>query len=91
MGFLYDFFGSGNMDVSAGRLMLMAFLLVVVVDGAVVTTDDMLFEDVYRCNQFARAIERGELGPNKQSYIWQENISAYCIPKMVSKDTDLFK
>jgi len=79
------------MDVSAGRLMLMVFLLVVIVDGAVVTTDDMLFEDVYRCNQFARAIERGELGPNKQSYIWQENITAYCIPKMVSKDTDLFK
>ena len=79
------------MDVSAGRLMLMVFLLVVIVDGAVVTTDDMLFEDVYRCNQFARAIERGESGPDKQSYIWQENISAYCIPKMVSKDTDLFK
>ena len=79
------------MDVSAGRLMLMAFLLVVIVDGETVSTDDMLFEDVYRCNQFARAIERGELGPNKQSYIWQENISAYCIPKMVSKDTDLFK
>jgi len=79
------------MDVSAGRLMLMVFLLVVIVDGAVVTTDDMLFEDVYRCNQFARAIERGESGPDKQSYIWQENISAYCLPKMVSKDTELFK
>ena len=71
--------------------MLMAFLLVVIVDGAVVTTDDMLFEDVYRCNQFARAIERGESGPDKQAYIWQENISAYCLPKMVIKDTELFK
>ena len=42
------------MDVQT--TMIMAFLLVVVVDGAVVTTDDMLFEDEYRCNQFARAI-----------------------------------
>ena len=69
----------------------MAFLLVVIVDGETVSTDDMLFEDVYRCNQFARAIERGELGPNKQAYTWQENISAYCLPKMVTKDTELFK
>ena len=32
--------------------MLMAFLLVVVVDGEIVTTDEMLFKDIYRCNRF---------------------------------------
>ena len=85
----YGFLGSGDMDVSS--TVIMVFLLVVIVDGETVSTDDMLFENVYRCNQFARAIERGESGPNKQSYIWQENISAYCLPKMVTKDTELFK
>ena len=87
--FLHDFFVCGDLDVQA--TMIMVFLLVVIVDGETVSTDDMLFENVYRCNQFARAIERGESGPNKQSYIWQENISAYCLPKMVAKDTELFK
>ena len=71
--------------------MIMAFLLVVIVDGAVVSTEDMLFEDIYRCNKFANAIERGESGPEKRPYIWQENISAYCIPEMVGKETFLFK
>ena len=89
MGLFYGFLGSGDMDVSS--TVIMVFLLVVIVDGERVSTDDMLFENVYRCNQFARAIERGESGPNKQSYIWQENISAYCLPKMVTKDTELFK
>ena len=89
MGLFYGFLGSGDMDVSS--TVIMVFLLVVIVDGETVSTDDMLFENVYRCNQFARAIERGESGPNKQSYIWQENISAYCLPKMVTKDTELFK
>jgi len=89
LGLFYGFLGSGDMDVSS--TVIMVFLLVVIVDGETVSTDDMLFENVYRCNQFARAIERGESGPNKQSYIWQENISAYCLPKMVTKDTELFK
>lgn len=71
--------------------MTMAFLLVVMVDGELVSTNDMLFEDVYRCNQFAKAIERGESGPDKQSYIWQKDISAYCLPKMVRENTFLFK
>jgi len=50
-----------------------------------------LFENVYECNKFANAIERGELGPNQRPYKWQENISAYCIPKMVREGTFLFK
>lgn len=71
--------------------MLMAFLLVVIVDGTTVSTPDMLFENIYECNKFARAIERGELGPNQRPYKWQENISAYCVPKMIKKNTFLFK
>tara|TARA_B110000037_G_C16946012_1_gene434787 strand:- start:318 stop:533 length:216 start_codon:yes stop_codon:yes gene_type:complete len=71
--------------------MLMAFLLVVVVDGEIVTTDEMLFKDIYRCNRFANAVERGESASDRQPYKWQENISAYCLPKMVSKDTELFE
>ena len=71
--------------------MLIAFLLVVVVDGEIVTTEEMLFQDVYRCNRFANAVERGESASDRQPYKWQENISAYCVPKMVSKDTELFK
>jgi len=61
--------------------MLMAFLLVVVVDGEIVTTDEMLFKDIYRCNRFANAVERGESASDRQPYKWQENISAYCLPK----------
>tara|TARA_R110000764_G_scaffold3232_2_gene13647 strand:+ start:8003 stop:8218 length:216 start_codon:yes stop_codon:yes gene_type:complete len=71
--------------------MLIAFLLVVVVDGEIVTTEEMLFQDIYRCNRFANAVERGESASDRQPYKWQENISAYCVPKMVSKDTELFK
>jgi|TARA_R110002073_G_scaffold181616_1_gene339970 hypothetical protein len=71
--------------------MLIAFLLVVVVDGEVVTTEEMLFQDIYRCNRFANAVERGESASDRQPYKWQENISAYCLPKMVDKDTELFK
>tara|TARA_Y100000385_G_C12861401_1_gene537407 strand:+ start:565 stop:783 length:219 start_codon:yes stop_codon:yes gene_type:complete len=72
-------------------MMIMAFLLVVIVDGATVSTPDMLFENVYECNKFANAIERGELGPNQRPYKWQENISAHCVPKMVREGTFLFR
>jgi|TARA_R110000868_G_scaffold107951_14_gene295040 hypothetical protein len=71
--------------------MLIAFLLIVVVDGEIVTTEEMLFQSIYRCNNFANAVERGETSSDRQPYKWQENISAYCVPKMVSKDTELFK
>jgi len=71
--------------------MIMAFLLIVIVDSELVTTDDMLFTGIYKCNQYANAIERGESGPNRSPYIWQENISAYCVPKMVDEGTELFK
>ena len=89
MGILHGFFVCSNLDNAS--TMIMAFLLVVMVDGELVSTNDMLFENVYRCNQFAKAIERGELGPDKQQYVWQENISSYCLPQTVREGTFLFK
>ena len=87
--FLHDFFVCGDLDVQA--TMIMAFLLVVVVNGAVVTSEEMLFKDIYRCNKFANAVERGESASDRQPYKWQENISAYCVPKMVDEETFLFE
>jgi len=69
----------------------MAFLLVVVVNKEVISDDTMLFEDVYRCNQFARAIEKGKIRRDENIYYNQKNLSAYCIPKMVSAETELLK
>ena len=70
--------------------MIMAFLLVVIVDGETVSTADMLFKNIYTCNKFSWAIQSGEPGPNKKRYLFQENITAYCIPKMVSNKRELF-
>ena len=78
-------------DLGISSAMIMAFLLTVIVDGVTVSTPDMLFEDVYECNKFANAVERGELGPNQRPYKWQENITAHCVPKMVREGTFLFK
>lgn len=49
-------------------MMVMAFLLVVIVDGATVSTPDMLFKNIYECNKFSLAIESGEPGPNQRPY-----------------------
>ena len=49
MGILYDLFVCDHLDDAPA--MIMVFLLVVMVDGELVSTNDMLFENVYRCNQ----------------------------------------
>tara|TARA_R100000315_G_C5211298_1_gene125561 strand:- start:828 stop:1037 length:210 start_codon:yes stop_codon:yes gene_type:complete len=69
----------------------MAFLLVVIVNNEVISDDTMLFKDVYRCNKFARAIEKGQTRPDEYIYYDQKNISAYCIPRMVESDTTLYE
>ena len=46
----------------------MAFLLVVIVSGEVVSADNMLFSNIYRCNEFALAIEEGRIGPRNKRY-----------------------
>ena len=62
----------------------MAFLLVVLVNGEVVSDDRMLFENIYRCNEFALAIEEGRAGPRNKRYRRNQGVTAYCIPRMVN-------
>lgn len=71
--------------------MILAFLLVVIVDKEIVSDDDMLFRDVYRCNFFAWAIESGR-HTDKRFYNWrrQENVTAYCIPKRVRDNVKFY-
>jgi hypothetical protein len=68
--------------------MIMAFLLVVTlgvieadVEEEAVEEESFLFRDITRCNYFAYNIEHNYKG------FKQLDIAAYCIPKMVSKDT----
>ena len=68
--------------------MIIAFLLMVVVNDEVISDDRMLFESIYRCNEFAIAIEEGRASSSQiKRYRMQENVSAYCIPKMVPRGT----
>jgi hypothetical protein len=72
--------------------MIIAFLLVVVVNSETVSDNRMLFSSIYRCNEFATAIEEGRVSPNNlKRYRTQKNLTAYCIPKMVNKNTELFE
>ena len=89
MDFFHGFVVCRDLGISSA-MMVMAFLLVVIVDGTTVSTPDMLFENIYECNKFSWAIESGEPGPNQRPYKWQENITAHCIPKMVREGTFLF-
>ena len=70
--------------------MLMAFLLVVVVDNEIVSDNRMLFRSIYSCNIYSSAVSDGKWSPNDRRYYRQENITAYCVPKMVPKGTLVF-
>ena len=67
--------------------MIMVFLLVVVVNGEIVSDNRMLFKNVYRCNEFALAIEEGRVGPRNKRYAKNKNVTAYCIPRMINENT----
>jgi len=69
----------------------MAFLLVVIVSGEVVSDDRMLFKSIYRCNEFALAIEEGRMGPRNKRYRRNQNVTAYCVPRMINENTPLFE
>ena len=72
--------------------MIIAFHLVVVLSLETVSDDTMLFQSIYRCNEFAIAIEEGRgSSENIKRYRMQNDISAYCIPRMVPKGTELFE
>ena len=66
--------------------MILAFLLVVMVDGEIVSDDTMLFKNIYRCNAFAVAIESGRRSPKHDARRYpQQNITSYCLPKRVDE------
>ena len=67
--------------------MVMAFLLLVAVGGQPQDTQGMYFRDINRCNYFAQEIEKVNL-IRSGSYLYRtERIDAYCLPRMVDKDT----
>ena len=70
--------------------MVMAFLLLVTFQGQEYNTQNMYFRDINRCNYFAEQIEKG----NRQQsggYIYRtDKIDAYCLPKMVPKNTEFW-
>ena len=69
----------------------MAFLLVVLVSGEVVSDDRMLIKNIYRCNEFALAIEEGRMGPRNKRYRRNQGVTAYCIPRMINENTPLIE
>ena len=71
--------------------MIMAFLLVVLVKNEVVSDDRMLFKNIYRCNEFALAIEEGRMGPRNKRYRRNQGVTAYCIPRMINENTPLIE
>jgi len=72
--------------------MIIAFLLVVLVNGETISDDRMLFKSVYRCNEFATAIEEGRVRPDHlKRHRMQSGVTAYCVPKMVNQRTELFE
>lgn len=65
--------------------MIMAFLLVVIIDGEPLK-EEFYFRNVTRCNEFAYFVESGAVTIGKQRR-YQNNISAYCIPKKIGRNT----
>ncbi len=63
--------------------MILSFLLVVLVNNEVVSTDDMLFRNVERCIYFAEALERSDY---RRRTNYNKNVTAYCIPKMSTEE-----
>ena len=68
--------------------MNIAFLLIVLVNGEIMSDNRMLFSSIYRCNEFALAIEEGRMGPRNKRYTRNQNVTAYCIPRMVNENTE---
>jgi len=70
--------------------MIMAFLLVVVVEGTQLpNSSNWLFSNVLTCNRAAFYIESG-VTHHSQKRGSQKGVSAYCIPKTVPVGTKLW-
>lgn len=61
--------------------MIMAFVLMVMVEGEAVNTDMMYFQNINRCNYFADAIEKRSTNSS------QYQVTAWCEPRMVPSNT----
>tara|TARA_X000000950_G_scaffold1680_1_gene1865 strand:+ start:51488 stop:51709 length:222 start_codon:yes stop_codon:yes gene_type:complete len=72
--------------------MIMAFLLIMVVDGTQLDTGKFHFRNAYRCNQMAFLLESGAISPvdKRRVYQSQSKISAYCIPVKVAPTTTFY-
>ena len=60
---------------------IMAFVLMVIVEGEAVNTDMMYFQNINRCNYFADAIEKRSTNSS------QYQVTAWCEPRMVPDNT----
>jgi len=63
---------------------VMAFMLIVIVDGEKIENPAWKFKSIYACNRFARAIESGDLAYSFRMARYQNKITAYCVPKQIS-------
>jgi hypothetical protein len=72
---------AGALSVHEILEMIMAFMLLVMVNGEMRDTEMMYFKNINRCNFFANAIETGY--KNDKQY----KITAWCEPKMVPEAT----
>ena len=61
--------------------MIMAFVLMVIVEGEAVNTDMMYFKNINRCLYFADRVEKGNALDS------QYLITAWCEPRMVPDST----
>jgi len=69
---------------------ILAFLLVVIVEGErLPNSENWLFANLLTCNSAAYFVESGATSPNQKRGT-QKGISAYCIPRTVSKTTNLW-
>ena len=70
--------------------MIMAFLLVMLVEGEQVG-GQFYFRNIHRCNQFAYCLEQGSIKPvDGRRLRNQENITAYCKPVKVDPKTQFY-
>ena len=70
--------------------MVMAFLLLVTLQGKEHNTKNMYFRDINRCNYFAEQIEKGNSLQSGRYIYKTDRIDAYCLPVMVSKKTEFW-
>ena len=68
---------------------VLAFMLVVIVNGNTLDNQGWYFKNVYRCNTFAHAVEHGSVHYRDRRPS-QHNITAYCVPISVP-DTTKFR